>query len=352
MNKNIYILPVSATFRNIHYPEPIISFPQDLEDKIKEKHPSFKLRSSLSKGAKVRVFEGTLDKKKVVVKHTENREPRLPVDYLIMSDAHSAEVRVLKRLATEQHIRVPQLIDNLSKITTLVMEDARVDGFTNLSQLILKKKINMKSAKHIGVALAHLAQTSREWEEFKTNESAQLSFYERSLEMLIAYPNNLKRYKELEMQFTQYEQEKEAQAKKARYFVWPDSHPENMLVDKSGAVTFINFGRCHWGDQSYMLPNFLAHMVVYGLIKYITKSKLIKYMEACIKAYKEVEPIENEKLFAQYLAMELLHRANGRSIEGIAKKEHKISIQSLGLTIFDSKITSIKKLIQLIKKAK
>ena len=352
MNKNIYILPVSATFRDIHYPEHIVKSPKDLESKIKEKFPAFKLGKSLSGGTVASVFEGTIDKQKVVVKHTENTEPQLPVDYLIMNEAHDAEVRVLKRLATEQHIRVPQIIDDMSKITTLIMEDTRTDGFANLSELILKKNLNMKSAKHIGTALAHLTQTSREWEEFKTNESAQLSFYERSLEMLLTYPNELKRYKELELQFTQYEPEKEDQQGKPRYFVWPDSHPKNILINKNGEATFIDFGRCHWGDQNYMLPNFLAHMVLYGLTKYITKSKMVKYVETCIKAYKDVEPIENEELFGQYLAMELLHRANGRFIEGITKKEHKISIQSLGLAIFDGKIKSIKKLVQLIKKAK
>jgi thiamine kinase-like enzyme len=352
MNKNIYILPVSATFRDIHYPEPIVKSPQDLESKIKEKFPTFKLGKSLSSGTAVSVFEGTLDKQKVVVKHTENTEPELPIDYLIMSDAHDAEVRVLKRLATEQHIRVPQLIDNMVKITTLIMEDARVEGFVNFSQMILKKNLNMKSAKHIGAALAHLTQTSREWEEFKTSESAQLSYYERSLEMLLAYPHDKKRYKELGEQFTQYKSEKEDQEKMPRYFVWPDSHPKNMLINKNGEVTFVDFGRSHWGDQSYMLPNFLAHMVLYGVTKYITKSKMIKYVETCIKAYSDIEPIEDEALFTQYLAMELLHSANGRFIEGITKKEHKISIQSLGLAIFDGKVKSIKKLIQLIKKAK
>ncbi|MDA1317227.1 MAG: phosphotransferase [bacterium] len=352
MNKNIYILPVSATFRDIHYPDPIIRNPKDLESKVKTKFPSFKMGKSLSASDKVKVFEGTIDKQKVVVKHTENTEPKLPVDYLIMNESHDAEVRVLKRLATEQHIRVPQLIENMDKITTLVMEDLRVDGFVNLSQLILKKNINMKSAKHIGSSLAHLIQISREWEEFKTNESAQLSFYERSLEMLLAYPNDLKRHKKLESQFTQYAQEKEEQDKKPRHFVWPDSHPKNMLINKNGEVTFLDFGRCHWGDQNYMLPNFLAHIVLYSLTKHIPKSKAIKYAEVCIKAYKDIEPIEDEGIFAQYLAMELFHSANGRFVEGITKKEHKISAQSLGLAILDGNIKSIKKLIQLIKKAK
>ena len=83
-----------------------------------------------------------------------------------------------------------------------------------------------------------------------------------------------------------------------------------MLVSPVEEVCFIDFGRSIWADQRYMLPNFLAHIVIYGLAGYIKPNLAKQYLLDCVYAYKKLEPVE-ESLFCRYLAMEVLHRSMG-----------------------------------------
>ena len=46
--------------------------------------------------------------------------------------------------------------------------------------------------------------------------------------------------------------------------------------------------------------------------------------------------------------MEVLHRANGKWIQGVETKEQKLSLYKLGLTVFDEKINTINQLINLL----
>ncbi|PIZ64938.1 hypothetical protein COY14_03450 [Candidatus Roizmanbacteria bacterium CG_4_10_14_0_2_um_filter_36_9] len=345
MNKNIYILPISATFRNIKYPERIIKSVEGLERRIKGKKLKIKIGKSLSGGTVSSVYEATLDGKKAVVKHTENTEPKTPVDFLIMSDAHDVEVKIINKLETIEGVRVPKIIENFPKFTTMILEDLRVEGYTLLSDQIIGKKLSLKSAENIGKSLAILAKQSQIWDEFKTNESAQMSFYERGLEYLIAYPNDTKKYYKMEAAFTQYKEEKEEQQKLDKYFVWPDGHPKNMLVTDNGEVAFIDFGRCHWGDQRYMLPNFLAHIFLYGLLGYIPEKKTIDYVKRCVKAYGDIIPVKDEGVFAEYVGLEVFHRAFGRYVDGVENRDGKLKLLEFAMIIFDKEIKSIKSLL-------
>lgn len=351
MNKNIYILPVSATFRNIKYPEKIIRSVEGLERRMKGTKLNISIGKSLHKDTLSDVYEATLDKENVLVKHTENVEPQTPVEFLIMSDAHDTDIRVLKYLDANEHIKVPRILHNLPKYTTVIMEDVRTQGYMSLSKQILKKKLAPQSAIHIGRSLGHLVKISQTWEEFNTNESAHLSYYEHSLEMLLAFPENTKHYRFLEDQFTQYAEEKEDQEKRERYFVWPDSTPNNMFVNKQGEVVFTNFNRTFWGDQQYMLAVFIAHIMIYSLLGNITKGEASDYIKTCIKAYKEITDIRDEYIFSQYIGMEILHRSYGKGIKILSPKE-KLFLQKLGLKIIAEKVKTIHILLQQFKKTK
>jgi hypothetical protein len=95
-----------------------------------------------------------------------------------------------------------------------------------------------------------------------------------------------------------------------------------------------------------MLPNFLAHIIIYSLIGYIEKNLAAGYLLRCIDTFKKYESI-NENIFCKYLAMEVLHRANGKWIQGIETKEQKLSLLKFGMTVFDDKINFISKLLRL-----
>ena len=351
MNKNIYILPVSVTFRNIKYPEKMIKSVEGLERRLKGKKLNITIGKQVHKDNMSNIYEATLDKAKVLVKHTENVVPETPIEFLIMSDAHDTEVRVLNRFESEEHIKAPKIIHNFPKYTTVITEDVRSQGYASLSEQILNKKLPSATATQIGKSLAHFVKVSQAWEEFKTNESAHLIFYEHSLEMLVAFPEAIEHYRFLEDQFTQYAEEKEDQEKRDRHFVWAESSPNNMFVNKKGEVVFSNFSRGFWGDNQFMLAVFIANIMVYSLLGNILRAKAIDYIKTCIKAYKDVTAIRDEYVFSQYVGLEILHRSYGKGMNVLSQKE-KLLLQKLGLTIIEEKAKTITSLLNQFKRIK
>ena len=218
MNKNIYVLPVGFTFREIKYPEPEIPNKDILMKRLKLKKAVVKIGKELKGGTVSQVYEGEMDGTPVVVKHTENTTPENPHEFFIPNDGGNTDAKILKLLNKVAEVKTPKLILHFPKLTTHIMEDVRSDGFQLLSDKIIKKKLPLNTAEHIGRSLANLAKASREWMDFRTNESAQISFYERAAELLVAFPNNLKLYYALEKRFTQYDVDPEKQEKLKRFF--------------------------------------------------------------------------------------------------------------------------------------
>jgi len=352
MNKNAFILPVSATFRDIKYPEEMIKNADALEKQLRGKNVAIKIGKKVENEINSVQYEGVMDKKKVVVSHTENIVPETPVEFLIMNESFDVDIKILKRLETAQYFQTPIMIHTLPKIKTYIAQDMKDQGFQNLKIQFLKKQVSKKSALSVGRALAHLAQLSRTWEEFKTNESAQLSFYERSLEFLLIYPDKLDLYRKLADEFSQFSDDKEQQEKLNRHFVWPDCHPSNMMTDKKEGIVLMNFGRSYWGDQRYMLPSFLAHVMTYSLLGYLTKTKAVEYVKDCVSGYDKLEKITNEKIFCQYLGLEVLHCSFGRKFDSVKTTKDKITLQKFGMAIFDQEIKTIKTLLKIFSKIK
>jgi len=153
----------------------------------------------------------------------------------------------------------------------------------------------------------------------------------------LLYPNNPEKYQDLAKTYLEQN----------RYWLAPDGHPKNVLVNPEGTIALIDFGRSHYADQRYMLPNFLAHIVIYTLAGYIDKNSAAEYIQKAIKAYQELEPID-PPLFCQYLAMEVLHRAFGKWIQGVDKTEQKVKLVKFGLEVFDRPVVTIDSLISLL----
>lgn len=338
MNKNIFLQSVKPTRSPSKFPErSSLSVQESLEKELQKRGHSITIKNKLKGGVFSQVYDAMLNGKSVVVKHTENVVPFDPTEFFISKKAHLVDTKVLKLLKKSKHIRVPQVFYYYPDITTTIMEDVRNGGFQLLNNFIVEKNLPLSSAKSIGESLALLAKESREWKPFATNESANQSVYERGLELRLAYPNDQKQYLFLEKEFTQ----------NSTYWVWPDGHPKNMFVNGKGEVVFIDFGRSHWGDQRYMLPNFLAHIIIYALSGYIMPKHARTYLQTCAEAYKKIEPVD-EHLFCQYIGMEVLHRANGKWIQGVDTTIQKLALSCFGLSIFDDRIATIAKLIKMI----
>lgn len=336
MKRKQYIVPVSISSHPPKYNPLKYNTPETLTNALRKYNCNITLKESLKGGEVSQVYASSLHGTPVVVKHTGDLISSDPVDLSLSKKDHLIDTKVLKLL---QHsaIRVPKVIAVFPGIYTTIMEDLRAEGYMLLQTYFIKGKLPIESAGKIGESLALLGQTARMWKPFKTSESAEESIYERGLELRLAYPNDQKQYLFLEKEFISNNQ----------YWVWPDGHPKNMLINAEGDVSFIDFGRSHWGDQRYMLPNFLAHIVIYALSGYINKKQSSLYIRRCIEGYRKHESVD-EPIFCQYLAMEVLHRANGKWIEGINIGEQKIPLYKFGLTIFDKNITTFENLLQII----
>jgi len=337
MNKNKYIQSVLPSSKAKKYPSSLFPNKKDLEKALKKKGLNIFLQEPLKGGFFSKVYSAELEEKSVVVKYIDTIIPFDPTEFFINRDQSKTDSQVLKLLQNSKNIKVPKIIKSFPEICCVLMEDLGENNFILLNDLILSRKLTLNSASEIGRSLAYLVKESRNFKQFKTNESAEQSIYERGLELRLAYPNSQKQYIFLENEFT----------KNNQYFCWPDNHPKNIFVKENGDCAFIDFGRSVWADQRYMLPNFLAHIVICTLIGYINFDLAKKYINNCIVSYKKIEPID-ENIFCQYLAMEVLHRANGKWITGVETKEQKLSLYKFGLTVFDDKISYINKLLQLL----
>ncbi len=331
---NRFVNPVCSSLKKQIYPNPTIYTPELLTEALLKKGLRVKMKNILKGGVVSQVYEATLKDKTVIVKHTEDVSPFDPTEIFISKKGHNQDTRILEKLSDSPKIKVPKVLYFFPDITTTIMEDVRENEYALLSDLLLGKSLPHNSAENVGQSLANLAIESRKWKRFSTNESARQNIYERGLELRLAYPNTQEEYLSLENEFLTND----------NFWVWPDGHPKNIFVNPKGEVILIDFGRSVWGDQRYMLPNFLSHIIIYSLSGYYSVEKAGDYVVSCINAYKKLESID-EAVFCRYLGMEILHRANGKWLTGIKTAEQKVKLFQFGLNIFDKKITTVQDLL-------
>lgn len=333
----IYVNPIVSSSKKKTYLTPTLHTKELLLKELGKRDLNIQLKQLLKGGWVSQVYEAMMDGKPVVVKHTEDLTPFDPTELFIGKRGHNTDSTILKRLQKITNVRVPHLIAHFPNITTTIMEDLRHSGYRLMIDEILKKQFSTNSASSVGTTLASLAKETRTWKPFQTNLSAEQNVYERGLELRLAYPNTQKEYLSLEKEFTEHNQ----------FFTWLDGHPKNIFVDERGHTAFIDFGNSCYADSRYMLPNFLAHIVLYSLAGYIDRSLAKTYIQDCVNAYGAIEPID-ERIFCQYLAMEVFHRAHGKWVSGIDTRGQKISNLNFAFFIFDEHVQSIEKLISLL----
>jgi hypothetical protein len=320
------------------------STPEKLQEFLINQGLNIQLLLPLKGGVDSQVYSAKLDEKNVVVKHTEDRSqsvynpPFSEIDFFVDRENHNMDTKVLKKLS-KSTVRVPEVIRHFPEVTTTIMEDLKDSGYELMLTMIVNNNLSLDTAFSMGDKLAELALISKEWESFECYKNPYIQFFERGLELRLAFPNTQKEFTEL----------KEAFTNKKRYWMWPDSHPKNIFINnKTGEVAFIDFGGSYWGDQNFMLPNFIGQFLIYVTGGYISVEFALGYIEKIISAYSNKISID-ETLLCKYVGMEVLHRAYGKWVEGVNNSNHKIKNIKLGLMIFENHIVTIDGLFKLIK---
>ncbi len=345
MNNKIHPHPLSFSDKKKIYPKLSPYKNKDrLETELKKRGLKIKLGNLLAGGVMSQVYEAHLDQKSVIVKHTEDRSeglfspPFSPYDFFLGRESGNLDTKILKKLKNSD-IKIPEVLHFFPDIFTTILSDLREEKFVLMMNQILDRKFNIDSAKNVGESLALLNQEMKKWKPFETVESAEQQIYQRGMELRLFYANTQEYYKELEAHYCKKDQ-----------YIWTDGHPKNVLVDPQGQVAFIDFGRSHLGDKEYVLPNFLAHIVIYGLARYIGKTETIDYVTKTMEAFSSIEKID-EEYFCKYLGMEVLHRSSGKWIAGINTTEKKLNNIEFGMKIFDLKIKTKTQLLELLNKS-
>lgn len=303
-----------------------------------------KLKGKLKGGVDSQIYAANLKGNNVVVKHTEDRgasvynPPFTPIDFFVDRENHNLDTYILQKLKNTE-IRVPNVIHHFPDITTTVMEDMRESGFRLMSDLILSGYLPDKSAKHIAEQLVALTSMSKSWKKFTCFKTPEAQIFERGLELRLSYPNTQMEYLDLQKEFVS----------RRENWMWPDGHPKNIFIDDDSNVAFIDFGGSYWGDQRFMLPNFLGQFIVLCNSGFYDKDKCLNYIELVVRTYKTLENID-ESLACKYTGMEILHRSFGKWIDGVNTVSLKVKNIRIGLSIFDLKIVTIDNLLSLLNK--
>jgi tRNA A-37 threonylcarbamoyl transferase component Bud32 len=290
------------------------------------------------------VYSAIFNKRKIIIKHTEDRAnsiyfpPFSEIDFYVDRKNQNVDSLVLKKLKGTS-IRVPSLIKYFPETSTALMEDLRESGFVLMLDQIIDGNLKEKTAECLGDKLAELILLSRKWKSFKCYKNPRSQIFERGLELRLAFPNTQVEYKKLESRFLN----------NSKNWLWPDAHPKNIFVNnESGEVAFIDFGGSYWGDQEFLLPNFIGQLIIYVICGYIDIEFSEKYINKILIAYKKKIPI-NEELFCKYVGMEILHRSMGKWIQGVETTDNKVKNINVGISIFDGNINTFVSLFDLIR---
>jgi hypothetical protein len=329
MINNNYVTPVGLAPQPF-CPEVNIPNAAELMAMLDERGVSISIGEGLKGGTVSQVYAAQEGSQPLVVKYTSDCYDTDPTVYFLPHTAHFVDTKLLKYLSANGSVRVPRVLHDFTDVPLTVMEDMRATGFTLLNDHLLKGVLPTQAAEHVGRDIALMQQVLGKHEAFETALSGPQNYYERGLELRLAYPNDQRWYKELEKRFTTANQQ----------LVAVDTHPKNMFVDAEGDAAWIDFGFSAWADRDFALPNCMAHIAIYALAGHIPKTDAATFIEKAVAAYREVLPIGDE-VFCTYLAAEVLHRWAGKWIGGVETTEQKLRMLRFGMKVFDEQVFSI-----------
>lgn len=282
---------------------------------------SLQLRSTLSGGVISTVADGVYTNRKnerinVAVKHTKENLLRGPKFSHIEQQgifaharqSHILDAEILSKLQSHSSIKVPSLVYVNTDHYVTIMDNFYTHGCNLLeNSLIDHRSLPLKTYFNIGRMLADVVTTfPRLSLQTPCAEDQLFQLEHRTEEMRISlYDNRMDFYNEL---FDSLRHDHQG-------LIWTDGHPKNIAVNMKGDVIFFDFGRSIVCDVDYVLPNFLAHIIlvcITGCIPF-PRMKVIfaKVMNAYVTRITETNnnyyPFD-EKKFIYYIMTELVHR--------------------------------------------
>lgn len=252
----------------------------------------------------------------VAVKHTKKEiKPGAKFCYHdikdFLSNAYASQkldAQILEDLQENTDIKVPKLIKYFEKENVTILENFNPDGFGLLQDSLIKgEKLDPKVFENIGRTLAHINNFSKNsGKKYKGLEDPQMQMEQRFVELMTSlYDGRMQYFNQLWEDIHNSEN---------RYFGWPDGHPKNIAVDKENSVLIFDFGRSVEFDLDYVLPNFLAHILLFSLTGAIDFELGIQYVQKTIQSFnsnaKKLNPnyTFNERKFVWYAVAEIAHR--------------------------------------------
>ena len=256
------------------------------------------------------VTEGSIEDRKIVVKHTHDLFPFDPTELFIWKQWHNVDTQILQYLY-DQWISVPEVLYHFPDQYITIMNDLRDDGYILLQDIIYHYSLEEHSWNTIWKLLFQMKEALKSYTWYIV-ESKEWNVYERWLELRLMEPSQ-KLFLELQEEYY----------KNASQVISPDTHPKNIFLHKDQTSwSLIDFGRSHIGDPRYILPNYLAHIILYAIAWHIDYKQALIHFQTCIDTYHSYEPI-HEELFCKYLVMEIAHRAFGKRVDGITTADQK-----------------------------
>ncbi|HEY4963197.1 MAG TPA: hypothetical protein VIH90_00685 [Candidatus Saccharimonadales bacterium] len=331
-----YVSPVGLSTEPYNA-ETDIPTTSELEATLHERGVNVSIGETLKGGTVSQVYAANEDGRPVVVKHTGDVIDTDQTVYFIPRESHYVDTKMLKFLAANGSIRVPELLHDFADVPVSVMEDLRASGFTLLNDLLVAGKFPTNAAANIGTDIAEMMLALASHEEFETVLSGRQNYYERGLELRHTYPNDQAWYTTLEKRFTTANQQ----------LIAVDTHPKNTFIDNEGNAAWIDFGFSAWADRDFALPNGLAHIAVYALTGHIQADEAKAFIETAVGAYRKLLPIEDE-VFCTYFAAEVLHRWAGKWIVGVDNAQQKLKLLQFGMKVFDKEMFTLDSLGSLL----
>lgn len=329
-----YVTPVGAS-KTPYQPAVQVPTAEQIASLLAGRGYEVELGERLKSGTMSQVFEATdANGRAVIVKQTNDSTSTDPTSVTFSAKGHFIDTALLRHL--DGSVRVPEVIATFDDAPVTVMEDLRSDGFVLLQDLLLNGEVPPSGGK-FGIDIALILSAFEQHHEFYAITSGRQEFYERGLELRMAFPPSDSYYELLEQRFTTENQQ----------LIPVDMHPKNIFINENNTPAWINFGRSTWADRDYALPNCLAHFAIVALAGYIERTEAVTLITSAVEGYRSMREIDDD-VFCKYFGCEVMHRWAGRWIEGIDSTQQKLAIAEFGLSIFERDVSTIEELCSLL----
>jgi hypothetical protein len=259
-------------------------------------------------------------------------------------DSYDVDVAVLELFQNSSEVIVPKILLNVADKKILVMENFNSAGFTLLQNTLVSGDIRLGCAENLGTSLALLQKKLDIEHTIVPVEHRLTQFLERFDELRITlYNGRMSIFNRIMTRFMHKET-----------FTYTDGHPKNMAVNDKGEVMFFDFGRSIKCDSAFVLPNFLAHILLVTLSGCVSLAEGLEFFEKTKSSFEKIAPVD-EIIFVEYLTAEIIHRGLAlRWLDDAIASTHGSALKNatmhLGDLVFADKSLNVAQFLEVFSK--